>query len=234
MSLAPSGAKFIRIIIIDDHEVVRAGLRALIKKRSTMQVVGEASNAADALAVTAREQPDIILLDLDLDPDSGLDLLPKLLAVASNVRVLVLTGTQDYEAHRQAAQLGAVGLVHKKKAAEVVLKAIEKVDAGEVWFDNSLIMSLLAEVSRSRESKKRDPQAKSIATLTAREREVITLVGEGLKNKQLAERLFISETTVSHHLTSIYNKLGVCGRLELLVYAHAHGLAKPPTSAHPL
>lgn len=226
-------ANSIRIGIIDDHAVIREALRALIEESPTMKIVGEAGDAAEALAMVASKQPDIILLDLDLDPDDGLALLPKLLEVASHARVLVLTGTHDTAAYRQAAHLGAMGLVHKKKTAGVLLKAIEKVNAGEIWFDRSLVQSMLAEITRSGEPKQSDPEAGNIATLTEREREVIALVGEGLKNKQLAERLFISETTIAHHLTSIYGKLHVSDRLELLIYAYSHHLAKLPTQAHP-
>ena len=229
MPSSPQIIDLITIAIIDDHAVIREALRALIEKSPTMKIVGEAGDAAEALAMIADKQPDIILLDLDLDPDDGLALLPKLLEVDEHARVLVLTGTHDHAAFRQAAHFGAMGLVHKKKSSEILLKAIEKVNAGEIWFDRSLIKSMLTELTRSGESKERDPEASNIATLTEREREVITLVGEGLKNKQIAERMFISETTAAHHLTSIFSKLGVSDRLELVIYAYTHGLATLPT-----
>ena len=124
MPSLPQVTNSIRIAIIDDHAVIREALRALIEQSPTMTIVGEAGDAAEALSITASEQPDIILLDLDLDPDDGLALLPKLLAVAEQARVLVLTGTRDHAAYRQAAHLGAMGLVHKKKSSEVLLKAI--------------------------------------------------------------------------------------------------------------
>jgi two-component system nitrate/nitrite response regulator NarL len=218
----------IRIVLVDDHAVMRAGLRLIIEGHTGMKVVGEAANSADAVAVTARERPDIILLDLDLGKDSGLDCLPQLLAAADPTRVLVLTGMDDYEAHRRAARLGAMGLVHKAKAAEIILKAIEKVHAGEVWFDRSLLGGMLNDLSRAGQQKKGDPEADKIATLTRREHEVVTLICEGLKNRQISERLFISETTVSHHLTSIFGKLGVTDRLELVVYAYTQGIVKSP------
>lgn len=219
----------IRIVLVDDHAVMRAGLRLIIEGHPGMKVVGEAGDAATAIAVATRERPDIILLDLDLGQDSGLDCLPHLLDAAEATRVLVLTGMDDYEAHRRAARLGAMGLVHKAKAAEIILKAIEKVYAGEVWFDRSLLGGMLSDISRSGQQKKGDPEAEKIATLTRREREVVTLICEGLKNRQISERLFISETTVSHHLTSIFGKLGVTDRLELVVYAYTQGIVKPPT-----
>ena len=218
----------IRVLLIDDHAVVRTGLRMLIESRSGMRVVGEAANRSDALAATAREQPDIILLDLDLGGSSSLDFLPELLSAAATARVLTLTGVRDPELHRRAVRLGVMGVVVKEKAAEVLLRAIEKVHAGEVWLERAMITRVLREMTRRDEPTQTDPEAAKIATLTAREREVIALIGEGLKNQQIARRLFISETTVRHHLTAIFAKLGVADRLELVIYAYRHGLAKPP------
>jgi DNA-binding NarL/FixJ family response regulator len=221
----------IKIVLVDDHAVIRAGLRLLVEARCDMKVVGEAANAADAIAVTTSMQPDVIVLDLNLVGDSGLDCLPRLLAAAPRARVLVLTGVNDYEMHRQAARLGARGLVHKAKAAEVILKAIERVHAGEVWFDQYLISGMLTEMTRPGGQKKNGTEEAKITSLTRREHEVVGLVCEGLRNKQISERLFISQTTVSHHLTSAFSKLGVTDRLELVVYAYTQGIVKPPTSA---
>lgn len=218
----------IGILLVDDHAVVRSGLRMLIENRPGLKVVGEAGNLTDALAIAVRDQPDIILLDLDLNGVSGLDLLPELLATASGARVIVLTAVHDPEEQYNAVRLGAVGVIHKEKAAEIVIKAIEKVHAGEVWLNRAMMSHVLAEMSQPT-TKKSDTAAAKIALLTGREREVIALVGEGLKNKQIAARLFISETTVRHHLTSVFDKLDVCDRLELIIYAYRHGLAKLPS-----
>src|SRR5262245_19128884 len=131
--MTTTSVQSIHVLLIEDHAVVRAGLRLLLESRPGLVVVGEAANHADALALTAREQPDIILLDLALGGESGLDLLPRLLAAAGGVRVLILTGVGDVEEHRQAIRRGAMGLVLKEQAPEVLLKAIEKVHAGEIW-----------------------------------------------------------------------------------------------------
>jgi two-component system, NarL family, nitrate/nitrite response regulator NarL len=217
--------KPIRLLIIDDHALVRTGLRLLLESHPGLAVVGEAGNRPDALAAV-REQPDIVLLDLDLGGRSGLDFLPDLFVAAPRTRVLILTGVLDPDLHRQAVRLGAVGLVLKERAAEVLLQAIEKVHAGEVWLEQSMIASVLGQMTRA-ERQPEDPEQAKIATLTARERQVIALVGEGLRSRQIAERLHISETTVTHHLTSIFNKLELLDRLKLLVYAYRHGLARP-------
>ena len=223
--LATMPIQIIRVLLIEDHAIVRAGLRLLIESRHDLMVVGEAANTADALALAAREQPDIILLDLDLGAENGLDLLPGLRTVAGQARVLVLTGMRDVQGHRLAIRRGARGLVHKEQVPEVLLKAITKVHAGEIWLDRAMLTSVLDEIAVG-ETRPVNAEAAHIAMLTGREREVIALVGEGLKNKQIGSRLSITETTVGHHLTSIFAKLGVDSRLEMVLFAHRHNITK--------
>jgi two-component system nitrate/nitrite response regulator NarL len=217
----------LRILLIDDHAVVRAGLRLLIESRSGLRVVGEAANRSDGLAAAAHEQPDIILLDLDLGGDSSLEFLPDLLAAASAARVLVLTGVRDPALHRRAVHLGARGVVPKEKAAEALLQAIEEVHAGQVWLEPAMVAEVLGEMASRGTSTQQDPEAAKIARLTARERELVALVCEGLTNRQLARRLFRSEGTVRNSLSVIFEKLEVTDRLGLVLYASRHGLAKP-------
>jgi DNA-binding NarL/FixJ family response regulator len=204
---------------------MRLGLRLLIENRG-LKVVGEASGRADALEIAEREQPDIILLDLTLPGTDGIDLIPELLAVAKGSRILVLTGVLEPEVHKRAMHLGAMGVVLKEKAPEVLIKAIQKVHEGEIWLDRAMVANVFCATSRFRDVRKHDPEAVKIATLTGREREVIALVGEGLRNKQIADRLFISEGTVRNHLTTIFSKLEVSDRFELLIYSFRHSLAK--------
>ena len=218
----------IRILVIDDHAMFRTGLRLAIESRPGIKVVAEAATSAEALAAAARESPDIILLDLDLGEESGFELLPELIASGHAGRVILLTGMRDPEAHRRAVRMGAVGLVLKDHAIETVLKAIEKVYAGEAWLDRTMIATILRERSRPDVANGRSIEAAKIATLTDRERQVISLIGEGLKNREIAERMYISEATVRHHLTSIFNKLAVTDRLELVIYAYQHNLAELP------
>ncbi len=219
----------IRILIVDDHAVVRTGLRMLIESQPTLMMAGEAPDRSNALAIAAREPLDIILLDLDLGQDNGLDLLPELLTANSSVRVIVLTGVRDPDLHHRAVRLGAMGVVLKEQAAEVLVQAIKKVYAGEAWLDPSLTARVLSGMSGSRSAKPVDPELAKIATLTDREREVVLLICEGLANKQIGQRLYISETTVRHHLTSIFDKLGVSNRLELVIYTYRYQIVKPPT-----
>ena len=216
----------IRILIIDDQAIVSTSLRLLLESSPWLKVVGETPKAFDALIVARTEHPDIILLDIDLGDTCGLDLLPHLLSEAPQARIIVLTGIRDPEVHRRAVHLGAMGLVTKDDSTEVLLQAIAKVHAGEVWLDRILLGSVLSEITRGGKARPVDPEALKIATLTPREREVIALVGQGCRNKQIADRLCIAEATVRHHLTSIFTKLGVTDRLELVIYAYRHGLTQ--------
>jgi len=214
--------------MIDDHAVLRAGLRMIIESRIGMVVVGEAENRRESLAAIAQEPPDIILLDLDLGDENGLDLLPELLTAVRDARIILLTGIRDAEVQRRAILLGAMGLVSKQKAADTVIRAIEKVYAGEVWLDRAMIASILNDRVNPNVAPDQNTETLRIAKLTEREREVIRLIGEGIKNRQIAERMYISEATVRHHLTSVFAKLGVEDRFELVIYAFQHGLAKLP------
>ncbi len=216
----------IRIMIVDDHAVIRSGLRMLIEQNPKMVVVAMAGNRSEALANAAKHRPDIIILDLMLGDEDGLTFIPELSSASSTSRVLVLTGVQNPDSHRLAIRRGALGIVLKEHAAESLLKAIKKVYEGEVWIERSMMGSLLQNIEKPSVM---DPEQAKIGSLTEREREVIGLVGEGLKNKQIGERLFISETTVTHHLSSVFSKLEVSDRLELIIYAFRHGLAKVPT-----
>lgn len=216
----------VRIMMVEDHVSIRAGLRLLLESHANFKVVGEAKNKAEAKEVFEREKPELVLLDLDLRGESGLDLVEEF--TLKGARVLVLTGVVDEEQHQRCLRLGAKGLIRKEQAHTVLFKAIEKVNQGEVWFDRTMMRDLLSDVLKRKDQKESDPEETKIKSLTVRELEVIGLVREGRKNKQIAERLFISDTTVRHHLTSIFGKLGVTDRLELVIYAYKYGLAKPP------
>ncbi|HKO96213.1 MAG TPA: response regulator transcription factor [Pyrinomonadaceae bacterium] len=218
----------IRIMLVDDHAVVRAGLRMLIESISNMSIVAMASSGAEALDLAVRETPDLILLDLDLGRENGLHLIPQLHEKQKDVRILVLTGLRDAEAHRNAIKAGAAGVVLKDEAAEVLIKAIERVNAGEVWMNRGIMSHLFQEMIRKGEAP--DAEQSKIKNLTERELQVVKLIAEGLKNKEISKRLFISETTVTHHLTSIFSKLDVSDRLELVIYSFTHGLARMPIS----
>jgi len=217
----------IRLLLVDDHELFLAGLRSLLRGEPGLIVVGEAHNGNEALEA-ARKQPDIILLDLLLETETGPDFLPDLMKAAERARILVLTGVPDPELQLRAVCLGALGIVLKAEAPHILLKAIRKVHAGEAWLNPTMTATAMTRL-QARHSGKQDPNAAKIASLTARELEVIAALGDGRRNKEIGERLFISEKTVRHYFTSIYDKLEVTDRLELIIYAYQHGLAKVPS-----
>lgn len=221
--MSSSTDKPIRVAIVDDHTILRAGLRMLIEANPGMLVVGEAGNRVEAFSLVEREQPDVILLDLDLGGESSLSFIEDLLGTASGGRILVLTGVVETEQHQRAVRLGAMGLVFKEKCVQDLIEAITQINSGQVWFDPSIMAGLVAEVQRGR-----DPESEKIAAITSREREIANLVCEGLKNKEIAHRLSISEATVRNHLTSVLNKLKLSDRFELALYFYRHGLARPP------
>lgn len=216
----------IDVLVIDDQAVVRVGLRLLIEDTPGLCFAGEAHDMDTARAALAQQSPDVILLDLLTSDERALECLPELVQAAPNARVIMLTCCNEREMHHRAIALGARGLVLKTQPVDVLLKAIRRVYAGELWIERELMHTVIGQMMTQQNA--RDPEAKKIATLTAREREIIAHIGAGLKNKQIAEKLFISETTVRHHLTSIFSKLDVCDRLELVIYAYQNKLACVP------
>ena len=216
----------IRIEIIDNHVLVRAGLRLLIESQQGLEVIGEAGNADEGLELAIRLQPDIILLELNISPDPCFDVIPKLINTSDQARVILVTSAYNSQVFLQAVQNGVMGVVTKTQRPEILIKAIEKVHAGEVWIERSLMANLLTRLSHNNGPNESNPETERIQQLSDRERQIIRLIGHGLKNKQIAAQLSISEITVRHHLTSIFSKLEVSDRLELLVYAHRSGLAK--------
>jgi two-component system nitrate/nitrite response regulator NarL len=213
-------------MVIQQQAMVRAGLRLLLESHSRLTVIGEASNRMEALAVATREQPDVILLDADSGVEISLEILPELFAAVPETRVITITSAQDPELDQKAVCLGAVGLVTKNQPAEVLFQAIEKIHAGEAWIDRCMVARAHRELTRP--SPDTDREASRIATLTGRQREVLGLVAQGLKNGQIAARLFIAEATVRHHLTSIFEKMGVGDRLSLVIHAYRYGLVETP------
>ena len=216
-------------------------------------MVGLASTIKDALAIAEREMPDVALLDIKLGNEDGIDCLPRMQTVSPKTRVLILTGLSDIETHFAAVSQGAMGIVRKIEGPETLVNAIRKVLAGEVWLNSELMTKVVNDFRQARANASTETQGEGaktgaapaldwrppvykrdayeevkIARLTGREREVIELVGQGMRNQQIADTLCISVITVRHHLTSIFSKLEVGDRFELAIYSFRHGLAKPP------
>jgi two-component system nitrate/nitrite response regulator NarL len=213
------------IVILDNHALVRAGFRLLLDRYPTMKVVGEAGDLSAGLEIVARNKPDIVLFEFNLSEQENTAVITQILQASEKSRLILVTGIPDPSVSQAAVENGVMGVVLKTQSPEVLIKAIEKVHSGEVWLERLLIANVISRLSRNQFDKK-NPEENGISILSDREREIVRLIGQGLKNRKISTLLCISETTVRHHLTSIYSKLGVSDRLELLVFAHRYGLVK--------
>lgn len=210
----------IRIVIADDHPIFRDGLRRLLNLEEDFEIVGEAKDGNEVLEVLEQQDPDILLLDLRMPGLDGLAVLQKLQYSKRKTKVIVLTASEDKNEFVQAMKFGCSGIVLKQTATDLLYKSIRKVHAGEIWLDShttAAIMRQFAAVSEPASAAERKGRGR--APLSQREREIVTLVAQGYKNKEIAEKIFISEQTVKNHLHNIFDKLGVSDRLELALYA---------------
>jgi DNA-binding NarL/FixJ family response regulator len=208
-----------RIVIADDHAILREGLRQVLTAGHEFTVVGEAANGHEALALVARTAPDLLLLDISMPKVSGMEALRALAETRPAMRTLVLTASIDRRGIVAALQLGARGVVLKTAGTDVVLKAIRAVLSGEYWVDRRSVSNLfgvLKELSA--------PERRSEFGLTNRQLEIVAAVVAGLTNREIAARLTIAEDTVKHHLSQVFEKTGVSSRLELAMLATRHGL----------
>jgi len=237
-STAPAAAsrgRPIRVLLADDHAVTLWGLRQLVDSTYPRMIVsGTVSTCSELLSHPALAETDVVLLDLSLRDASAMDCVPRLVSEAG-VKVVVLTGDLNPSRHRAAVLSGARGIVLKSQPTEAVLDAVERVHAGEVCFDGSL-MSLLLDsmpgLPHALGGPRKDKHAGRVDSLTAKEREVVKAVvtHRGAKSLAVADALGMSEHTLRNHLTVIYSKLGVQGKLNLYFYAIEHGLVAAPPS----
>src|SRR5437773_3490817 len=217
--------ELIRIVIADDHPIFRDGLRKLLMLEEDFRVVAEARDGKEVLEVLDEHQPDILLLDLKMPGLDGLTALQKLQNSRTKTKVIVLTASEDKNQFVQAMKLGTSGIVLKQTATELLIKSIRKVHAGEIWLDSHTTAAVIRQfVANDVETPvpsplTAPPRERERSPLSQREREIVALVAQGFKNKEMAEKMFISEQTVKNHLHNIFDKLGVSDRLELALYA---------------
>jgi len=218
----PSKTK-IRIVVADDHPIFRDGLCKLLALEEDFEVVAQAQDGRQVLDVLQQYEPDILLLDLKMPGLDGLATLQRLQVVKNKTRVIVLTASDDKNEFVQAMKLGTSGIVLKQTATELLIKSIRKVHAGEIWLDShttaAVIRQFVAADDAPPPAAQSAPRDRERSPLSQREREIVALVAQGFKNKEMAEKMFISEQTVKNHLHNIFDKLGVSDRLELALYA---------------
>ncbi len=209
-----------RILVADDHAIFRDGLRRLLEGSDDVSIVGEASNGNECIKMLAKLKPDILLLDLRMPEKDGLGVLEEINFDSMTTRVIVLTAAEDDRDVVRAMRLGARGVVLKQSASDLLLKSIRKVADGEIWLDNRMTAEVIDAFKKSSEA----GQRREKPLLSDREKEIVQLVAQGFRNREIGEKLFISEQTVKNHLHNIFDKLGVSDRLELALYAIHHRL----------
>lgn len=216
----PKPKQAIRILVADDHAIFRDGLRKLLEVTDEVEIIGEASNGVECTKMLQKLKPDILLLDLRMPEKDGLGVLEEVNFDTLPTRVIVLTAAEDDRDVVRAMRLGARGVVLKQSASDLLLKSIRKVNDGEIWLDNRMTAEVIDAFKKSSES----GQRREKPLLSDREKEIVQLVAQGFRNREIGEKLFISEQTVKNHLHNIFDKLGVSDRLELALYAIHHRL----------
>lgn len=215
----------ISIVVADDHPITRYGLYALLTIQAGFKVLGEAVNGLEALDRVAALDPDILLLDLRMPILDGFLALQKLQDRNSRTRTIVLTASEDKADCVRCMKLGAAGVIRKQAEPELIVKSIRTVHCGEIWLEPELTAHVLRQFACSANAGGTSSQQSSQRfPVSARERDVVQLIAQGLRNKEIADKLFISEQTVKNHLYAIYGKVGVSDRLSLALYAIDKGL----------
>ncbi len=223
-SLARVSPSPIRVLIADDHALFRDGLRKLLESEEGFEVVGEAPDGEMLVALARKTQADVILLDLAMPRQDGMEVLRELAASQIPIRTLVLTASIDKDQIVRALKLGAYGVILKESTTQRLFDSIRCVMAGQYWVGRESVSDL---VRALRTVSPGEPTSRSKEFgLTPREMEIVTLVVAGYSNPDIAQRCSISEQTVKHHISNIFNKLGVSNRLELALFAVNHRLTE--------
>jgi len=209
-----------RILVVDDHEVVRLGLRALLERHPQFEVVGEAGTAKDAIEQVGRIHPDVVLMDIRLPGTSGIEACEEITHNYPNTRVVMLTSYAEDEMLFSAIRAGGSGYVLKQIGGDDLIKAIESEGRGEAMLDSAVTQRVFQEVRRA----VKEEEASAFANLSQQEKHVLMLVSEGKTNREIAKALFLGEGTVRNYVSSILSKLGVSNRAEAAAYAVEHNL----------
>jgi two-component system response regulator DevR len=209
-----------RILLVDDHEVVRLGLRALLERHSQFEVIAEASTAREALEKVKQYSPNVVVMDIRLPGGSGIEACGEISENYPGSKVIMLTSYAEDEMLFSAIRAGAAGYVLKQIGGEDLVKAIEAVGRGEALLDPAVTQRIFQEVRKAA----KEEEASAFAALTQQEKHVLVLVSEGKTNREIAKALFLGEGTVRNYVSSILSKLGVSNRAEAAAYAVEHNL----------
>lgn len=210
-----------KILIADDHSIVREGLKQLLELEDDFEVVGQASNGLEALEKVKTLNPDVLLLDINMPVMNGIKALKRIKEEGLKTRVVILTIHEDREYLLETMQIGATGYILKDTDSATLYKAIRDAYNGESYIQPKLAAELVKEFNKPKTAR-----VKSENDLTQREYEVLTLIAEGLNNKDIADKLFISEKTVKNHVSNIFRKINVCDRTQAAIYAFRNNINK--------
>jgi two-component system response regulator DevR len=209
-----------RILLVDDHEVVRLGLKSLLERHPQFEVIGEAASAREALEQVANNHPDVVVMDIRLPGTSGIEACEEITSRFPETRVLMLTSYAEDEMLFSAIRAGASGYVLKQIGGDELVHALEAVARGEALLDPAVTQRVFQEVRRA----VKEEEASAFAHLSQQEKHVLLLVSEGKTNREIAKALFLGEGTVRNYVSSILSKLGVSNRAEAAAYAVEHNL----------
>jgi len=209
-----------RILLVDDHEIVRLGLKALLERHPCFEVVAEASTAREAIEKVEAFSPDVVVMDIRLPGGSGIDACSEIAERFPNSKVIMLTSYAEDEMLFSAIRAGAAGYVLKQIGGEDLIRAIEAVGRGEALLDPAVTQRIFQEVRKAA----KEEEASAFSALTQQEKHVLLLVSEGKTNREIAKALFLGEGTVRNYVSSILSKLGVSNRAEAAAYAVEHNL----------
>lgn len=215
----------VRILLADDHTIFRDGLRKLLEAEPDFEIVGEAGDGADAITMVQQVRPEILLLDLAMPRVPGLEALREVMGLKTSTRIILLTAAIEKKQIIEALQVGARGVVMKDAATQMLIRAIRTVISGQYWVGREAVTDLVGYLKHQIASQPA-PKAKSYG-LTRREIEILGTIVAGLSNKEIAQKFSLSEDTVKHHLTNIFDKVGVSSRLELALFAINNQLIEP-------
>ena len=218
-----SGSNPIRIVVADDHPVVRFGVKNMLMNEPGYDVVGEAEDGDDAITQTLELEPDILLLDLAMPRLPGLQAMKAIMERSARVKIILLTATISTQQIIEALQIGARGIVEKGSVVGELTRALRAVQSGDYWIGGERVANLVAKL-RELTAKAAAGNERKTYGLTPRELEVVNSIVEGCSNKDIAKEFAISEETVKRHLSNIFDKTGVSTRLELALFAIAHKL----------
>jgi len=225
----------ITVAIVDDHPIVRAGMKAVLEATDDIVVVAEGQNAAEALQIVEQHAPNVLVLDIYLPDTSGIDVTRRLKGQNTSTAILVLTAHDDSQMIFELLENGAVGYVLKDDALEMLANAVRAASRGESWLSPMVASQVVRRAVSQQQSSHTSPEAGTVESdLTPREFEILCLLAEGLDNAAIAEHLTVTKRTIQNHISNIYGKLGVTSRVEAILYAIRQGWAQVPPGDSPL